>query len=76
MYELTWKPVLFCAFSDNLLKNLVQDALEWDKEDNHNKQKSQRTQSHLDALVKCINSCGVCFSLGKKKCGWKRECDI
>ena len=59
--------LFFCDFSDNLLTNLVQEAVEWDKEENHNKAPSLRTDAHLNALVKCINSCGVCFSVWKKK---------
>ena len=59
--------VLFCILSDNLLSNLVQQPLEWDKEDNHNKPPSLRTDAHLNALVKCINGCGVCFSVWEKK---------
>ena len=38
-----------------------------DKEENHNKVPSLRTDAHLNALVKCINSCGVCFSVWEKK---------
>ena len=53
--------------SDNLLSNLVQQAVEWDKTDNHNKPPSLRTDAHLNALVKCINGCGVCFSVWEKK---------
>ena len=41
--------------------------MEWDKEDNHNKAPSLRADAHLNALVKCINSCGVCFSVWEKK---------
>ena len=59
--------LFFCDFSDNLLTNLVQEAVEWDKEENHNKAPSLRTDAHLNALVKCINGCGVCFSVWEKK---------
>ena len=53
--------------SDNLLSNLVQQAVEWDKTDNHNKPPSLRTDAHLNALVKCTNGCRVCFSVWEKK---------
>ena len=59
--------LFFCDFSDNLLTNLVQEAVEWDKEENHNRAPSLRTDAHLNALMKCINSCGVCFSVWEKK---------
>lgn len=58
---------LMLRITDNLLTNLVQEAVEWDKEENHNKAPSLRTDAHLNALVKCINSCGVCFSVWEKK---------
>ena len=54
-------------FSDNLLTNLIQEAVEWDKEDNQDKQPCLRKKIHLEALVKCINSCGVCFSVWEKR---------
>lgn len=41
--------------------------MEWDKEDNHNRPPSLRSPLHLDALVKAINSCGVCFNVWEKK---------
>ena len=45
----------------------MQQAVEWDKEDNHNKPPCLRTDVHLNALVKCINGCGVCFNVWEKK---------
>ncbi|CAH3191986.1 unnamed protein product, partial [Porites evermanni] len=53
--------------SDNLLTNLVHEAVEWDKEANHNKPPSQRSTLHLHALLKAINSCGVCFNVWEKR---------
>ena len=45
----------------------MQQAEECDKEDNHNKPPSLRTDAHFNALVKCINGCGVCFSVWEEK---------
>ena len=56
----------FTFISDNLLTNLVQEAVEWDKE-NHNKPPSQRSNLHLHALIKAINSCSVCFNVWEKR---------
>jgi len=57
----------FTFISDNLLTNLVQEAVEWDKEANDNKPPSQRSTLHLHALLKAINSCSVCFNVWGKR---------
>lgn len=56
-------------FLDKLTKNLVKDAIEWDRKDNLDKAPSQRTNNHLQSLVKCISSCGVSFCVWEKKDG-------
>ena len=53
-------------FLDKLTKNLVNDAIEWDKKDNLHKAPSQRSDYHLQGLVKCISSCGVSFNVWEK----------
>ena len=50
-----------------MTKNLVMAAVNWDKEDNFNKQPCEITHSHLNALIAAINSCGVCFQVWEKK---------
>lgn len=46
---------------------MVQHAIEWDKEDNHNKLPSKKKKDHIDLLVKTTNSCGVCFQVWEKR---------
>ena len=45
------------------------DAIEWDKKENINKPPSQKTDHHLQSLIKCICSCGVSFSVWEKMDG-------
>lgn len=58
--------IIIYYFLDKLIKNLVTDAIELDKKENLNKAPSQRTDYHLQSLVKCISSCGVSFSVWEK----------
>ena len=51
---------------DKLTENLVQEAIDWDKEDNHDKPPRLATRTHIESLVSTINSCGVCFSVWEK----------
>ncbi len=53
-------------FLDKLTKNLVNDAIEWDKKDNLHKAPLQRSDHHLQGLVRCISSCGVSFNVWEK----------
>lgn len=57
---------LFIAFTDKLTKNLVLEALEWDKKNNFNKPPSQRSATHLTALIKAFVSCGISFNVWEK----------
>jgi len=58
---------LMLRVTDKLTKNLILRALEWDRKDNLNKPASQRTDKHLQDLVKAIVSCGVSFSVWEKQ---------
>mgnify|MGYP001795711650 CR=1 FL=1 len=49
-----------------MTKNLVWHAIEWDKKDNLNKRPCERTNRHLEDLVKAIVSCGVTFNVWEK----------
>ena len=40
--------------------------IEWDRKDNINKRPMERTNNHLDELVKTVKSCGVSFNVWKK----------
>jgi hypothetical protein len=64
--EVKWLVVSAIMFLDKLIKNLVIDAIEWDKKENMNKAPSQRSDYHLQSLVKCISSCGVSFNVWEK----------
>lgn len=66
-YKLSY--LLSYYFLDKLLRNLVIDAVEWDKKENLNKPPSQRTDYHLQSLVKCICSCGISFNVWEKMDG-------
>jgi hypothetical protein len=46
---------------------MVMEAVEWDKEENHNKPPSQKSSHQLYLLVESINSCGVCFQVWEKR---------
>lgn len=52
---------------DKLTDNLVQEAIDWDKEDNYNKPPKLATRTHIESLLSTINSCGVCFSVWEKR---------
>ena len=69
VYQIHYLVYLHCfpAFTDKLTKNLVLEALEWDKKDNLNKPPSKRSSMHLTALVNTIVSCGVSFSVWEKQ---------
>ena len=43
------------------------DAIDWDIKDNIDKAPSQRSDYHLQSLVKCISSCGISFNVWEKK---------
>ena len=57
------------VFSDKLIKNLVEAALEWDKKDNINKAPSKRCNKHLEDLVGTVRNCGVSFQVWEKANG-------
>ena len=52
---------------DILERNLINDALQRDAKDNHDKAPSARKDTHLRKLVEGINSCGVSFSVWEKR---------
>ena len=54
------------SISDKLIENLVQEAVDWDNEDNYNKPRKLATRTHIESLINAINSCGVSFSVWEK----------
>lgn len=52
---------------DKLTKNLVLEALEWDKKENLDKPPSQKSDKHLQDIEKAIASCGVSFNVWEKQ---------
>jgi hypothetical protein len=51
---------------DKLTKNLVINAIENDRRENLNKRPMDRSNKNLDALIKCIRSCGISFNVWEK----------
>ena len=51
---------------DKLTKNLVINAIENDRRENLNKRPMDRSNKNLDALIKCIRSCGISFNVWDK----------
>ena len=60
---------LLLRFTDVLLSNLIEDAMELDDKDDFFKKKGQPKGTHLRKLTQLINSCGVTFSVWEKKDG-------
>jgi hypothetical protein len=52
--------------TDKLTDNLITEALNRDKADNHDKAPCDRTSTHLDNLVNAIRSCGISFNVWEK----------
>jgi hypothetical protein len=65
--------LIFFDFTDKLTTNLVMEMQDWDREDNLNKRPIDRTNMHMDSLIKAINSCGVSFNVWQKMDGNGRE---
>ena len=53
-------------FLDKLTKNLILEALEWDNKENLDKPVCERSDKHLQSLLKAIRSCGVTFNVWEK----------
>ncbi|CAB3983391.1 Hypothetical predicted protein [Paramuricea clavata] len=64
---------LMLRITDKLTTNLVMEMQDWDREDNLNKRPIDRTNMHMDSLIKAINSCGVSFNVWQKMDGNGRE---
>ena len=60
---------LLLRFTDVLLSNLIEDAMELDDKDDFFKKKGEPKGTHLRKLTQLINSCGVTFSVWEKKDG-------
>ena len=58
---------LLLRFTDVLLSNIIEDAMEWDDKDDFGKKKGEPKGLHLRKLTQLINSCGVTFSIWKKR---------
>lgn len=52
--------------TDKLTDNLITEALNRDKKDNHNRAPCDRTSMHLENLVNAIRSCGISFNVWEK----------
>jgi len=48
---------------------LVTYVIQWDNKENLGKPQSQKSDKHLQALLRVINSCGVSFSVWEKMNG-------
>lgn len=60
---------LLLRFTDVLLSNPIEDAMELDDKDDFFKKKGEPKGTHLRKLTQLINSCGVTFSVWGKKDG-------
>ena len=60
---------LLLRFTDVLLSNPIEDAMELDDKDDFFKKKGEPKGTHLRKLTQLINSCGVTFSVWEKKDG-------
>lgn len=58
---------LLLRFTDVLLSNLIEDAMELDDKDDFCKKRGEPKGIHLRKLTQLINSCGVTFSVWEKK---------
>lgn len=56
-------------FIDKLTKNLINDAIQWDRKENLSKPPKDRTSQHIDELVNAISSCGISFTVWEKRDG-------
>ena len=53
--------------TDILIENLVNECLDWDREDDLNKKKGEAKGAHLKNLIQVIRSCGVSFDVWEQK---------
>ncbi|XP_068757380.1 uncharacterized protein [Montipora capricornis] len=60
---------LLLRFTDVLLSNLLEDAMELDDKDDYTKKRGEPKGIHLRKLTQLINSCGITFSVWEKKDG-------
>lgn len=60
---------LLLRFTDVLLSNLLEDAMELDDKEDFTKKRGEPKGTHLRKLTQLINSCGVTFSVWEKKDG-------
>lgn len=58
---------LLLRVTDILLDNLIEDAMEWDEDDDWCKSKGKHKGVHLKKLVDTSNSCGVTFLIWEKR---------
>ncbi|XP_068678807.1 uncharacterized protein [Montipora foliosa] len=58
---------LLLQVTDRLEKNILNNAIEKDKKDNLNKAPSARKHKNMQKTIEAINSCGVSFSVWKKR---------
>ena len=67
---------LLLRFTDVLMSNLIEDAMELDDKDDFLKKKGEPKGTHLRKLTQLINSCGVTFSVWEKRMemekGWAK----
>ena len=59
--------LLLLRVTDILLENLIEDAMEWNKDEEWWKSKGKQKGVHLKKLVDTINSCGMSFSVWEKR---------
>lgn len=60
-------PQLITIYVDKLTKNIVLDAIEWDRKDNLGKPPVQWKNKHQEDLIKVIKSCGITFNVWEKQ---------
>ena len=58
---------LMLRVTDILIENLVNECLDWDREDDLNKKKGEAKGAHLKNLIQVIRSCGVSFDVWEQK---------
>lgn len=60
---------LLLRITDVLVCNLIEDAMEWDDQEDFLKKRGEPKGCHLRHLTQVINSCGITFSVWEKKDG-------
>ena len=58
---------LMLRITDILIGNLVQECLDWDKDDDLDHKKGAATGLHLKSLIRVIKSCGVSFDVWEQR---------